>query len=67
MADGNIVYQGDAIGSAAYFSRISTDRWRFACPSKYNPADFYMKLLSVKYPMEQADIDKVTYLREKHD
>lgn len=57
MADGHIVYQGDAKNSIDYFKKI--DR---PVPAKTNPADFFMKLLSINYPKQQADEEKLTYL-----
>lgn len=57
MADGHIVYQGDAKNSIDYFKKI--DR---PVPPKTNPADFFMKLLSINYPKQQADEEKLTYL-----
>ena len=45
MADGNIVYQGDAKESVKYFMDIKMPVPQFA-----NPADYFMKLLSINYP-----------------
>jgi ABC-type multidrug transport system ATPase subunit len=47
MADGHIVYQGDAKDSIQYFKKIERPVPQFA-----NPADFFMKLLSIKYPKQ---------------
>ena len=57
MADGYIVYQGEAKKSPLYFSSIG-----FYCPTFANPADYYMKRLSINYPKTQFDEDKITYL-----
>lgn len=45
MADGHIMYQGDAKASVDYFKKIDRPVPQFA-----NPADFFMKLLSINYP-----------------
>ena len=50
MADGYIVYQGDAKQSIQHFKMINRPVPRFA-----NPADFFMKILSVKYPKTAED------------
>lgn len=61
MADGNIVYQGDAKASVKYFEGIGMPVPRFA-----NPADFFMKVLSIKYPKEQEDLDKLEKLNRSY-
>ena len=45
MCDGNIVYQGDAKKSVDYYKLIN-----YPVPQFANPADFFMKLLSINYP-----------------
>ena len=67
MADGHIVYQGEAMKSASYFTSISSDQFKFNCPKFANPADFSMRILSVNYPMSDDDTKKVEYLKEKYD
>lgn len=57
MADGNIVYQGDAKASTGYFKQISMPVPQFA-----NPADYFMKTLSINYPKQEADIKKMETL-----
>ena len=57
MCDGHIVYQGDAKYSPEYFRKIDRPVPKFA-----NPADFFMKLLSINYPKMPADEEKITYL-----
>jgi len=46
LADGNLIYQGQAKLSHEYFSSIG-----FECPIYKNPADYYMKAFSVTYPI----------------
>lgn len=62
MCDGNIVYQGDAKHSVTYFKKI--DR---PVPTQCNPADFFMKLLSINYPKKDADNEKITYLNRYYN
>ena len=57
MADGHIVYQGDAKDSVAYFKFIDRPVPQFA-----NPADFFMKLLAITYPKRVEDEEKINYL-----
>ena len=57
MADGNIVYQGDAKASVEYFRQIQRP-----VPQYANPADFFMKLLSINYPKQTEDEEKMVYL-----
>ena len=57
MADGHIVYQGDAKASVEYFKKIDRPVPQFA-----NPADFFMKLLSINYPKGPKDEEKLDYL-----
>ena len=58
MCDGNIVYQGLAQDSAAYFG--------IGKGSYLNPADYFMKELSVNYPKKQADFEKIKKLVDKY-
>lgn len=44
MADGHIVYQGDAAGSVDYFKSIN-----YICPTYSNPADYFLKILDVPF------------------
>ena len=57
MCDGHIVYQGDAKYSPEYFRKIDRPVPKFA-----NPADFFMKLLSINYPKMPEDEANVQYL-----
>jgi hypothetical protein len=57
MSDGNIVYQGVANESPVYFESIGLPLGRFA-----NPADSFMKVLSVNYPKLKADEEKLDLL-----
>jgi ABC-type multidrug transport system ATPase subunit len=50
MADGNVVYQGDAAKSPTYFRSI-----RYEMPRFSNPADVFMKILAVNYPKSEED------------
>lgn len=37
------------------------------CPRFANPADFFMKVLSVQYPKKEADIKKIEFLKNAYD
>lgn len=45
LQDGHMVYQGTAKDSASYFGSIG-----YQCKRTQNPADYYMRILSVNYP-----------------
>ena len=57
MVDGNIVYQGLANKSPEYFRSIGFKFEKFA-----NPADIFMKILSVNYPKRDVDVQKLDLL-----
>ena len=50
MADGHIMYQGLAKDSVHHFAKIG-----FVCPIHSNPADYFMRVLSVSYPKTSDD------------
>lgn len=50
MTDGHIVYQGDAKKSVEHFKLINRP-----IPRHSNPADYFMKVLSVRYPKLPED------------
>lgn len=62
MIDGYIIYQGQASRITAYFKKIG-----FPCPRFSNPADFYMRILSVEYPKTEKDEKKIKYLLDKYN
>lgn len=57
MCDGHIVYQGKASDSSTYFKNINIPLPRFA-----NPADFYMKILTINYPKQSNDEMKIEFM-----
>lgn len=61
MADGHIVYQGDAQDTTSYFSKIG-----FNCPNFANPADYFLKRLTINYPKQKFDKDKIAFLRQQY-
>jgi ATP-binding cassette, subfamily G (WHITE), eye pigment precursor transporter len=61
MADGHIVYQGDAAKSPAYFRSLKYDMPKFA-----NPADVFMKILAINYPKGPVDEEKIRYLKQAY-
>lgn len=62
MADGNIVYQGLANEAPAYFSKLGFNFSKFS-----NPADIFMKVLSVNYPKEKEDTQKLELLISSYE
>lgn len=56
MSSGHIVYQGDAKLSAPYFRSIG-----FKLPEFSNPADTYMRILSVHFPPTPKDKRKTDF------
>jgi hypothetical protein len=54
MMDGYIVYQGPCKDSTAHFAKMG-----MVCPLQTNPADFYMRVLSVNYPKQPSDEARV--------
>lgn len=57
MADGNIVYQGLANRAPRYFDQIGYNVGKFA-----NPADIFMRIISVNYPKMDEDEEKLNNL-----
>jgi len=50
MADGNTVYQGIANEAPAFFTKIGFKFAKFS-----NPADIFMRVLSINYPKSEID------------
>eukprot|EP00347_Sterkiella_histriomuscorum_P004140 403361602 len=61
MCDGNIVYQGLAKQSTQYFGKHGIN-----CPRFANPADFFIRVLTINYPKEQNDQKKIQYLTKAY-
>ena len=64
MVDGHIVYQGTASDSVRYSSTLGCPIHKFE-----NPADVYMRHLSITYPKTEEDdknIQKMVNLYETH-
>ena len=62
MAEGQIVFQGTARKAVNYFSKIG-----YQIPSFSNPADHFIKTLTVSYPKTNSDIDKLDYFNHMYD
>eukprot|EP00347_Sterkiella_histriomuscorum_P007150 403350075 len=62
MCDGNLVYQGDAAQSTIYFNQLG-----ILCPKFANPADFFMRILTINYPKTEKDEEKIQFLNEKYN
>ena len=61
MADGYTVFQGDAGESMDYFRSLNFD-----VPRLCNPADYFMKVLSINYPKKEEDEKKLTLLNNAY-
>lgn len=59
--DGFIVYQGHARDSTVHFGRLGMQ-----CPVTSNPADFFMKILSINYPKQEEDEGRIKVLNEHY-
>jgi hypothetical protein len=57
MADGNIVYQGIANRAPRYFDSIGFNIGKYT-----NPADIFMRIVSINYPKEPEDEEKLDKL-----
>ncbi|CDW89923.1 abc transporter family protein [Stylonychia lemnae] len=62
LADGYIIYQGEAKLSHEYFCSIG-----FECPPYSNPADYFMKAFSVQYPLKDNDLLKIEHLKSSYN
>ncbi len=62
MMDGYVVYQGKAKESTSYFAQLG-----HICPTMSNPADFYMKILSVNYPKGEEEEKKIGFLMSSYN
>lgn len=62
MCDGNIVYQGIATESTNYFKSMG-----YKVRQYDNPTDVFMRILSINYPKQQEDEDKITKLVTKYE
>lgn len=49
LADGRVAYMGELIKAPGYFKKLG-----YTCPTKFNPADFYVKLLGIT-PGEEVE------------
>jgi energy-coupling factor transporter ATP-binding protein EcfA2 len=61
MMDGNIAFQGYACQLAPYFLKLGQP-----CPTFQNPSDFYMKKLSVSYPLSKDDMERSSYFDKEY-
>lgn len=62
MVDGHIAYQGKASQSVGHFAKIG-----FNCPVHSNPADYFMRVLSVNYPKTEEDESVIKVLVTGYD
>jgi hypothetical protein len=59
LADGNCVYQGEAVESAKYFRKLG-----FNLPHFSNPADHFMRILFVHHPKSDKEVRKLDFFKE---
>ncbi|KAK9806141.1 hypothetical protein WJX72_003105 [[Myrmecia] bisecta] len=52
LSEGKTMYFGPAAEATSYFAR-----WGFACPPQYNPADFFLDLISMDYRTSEAETE----------
>jgi ABC-2 type transporter len=62
MMDGHIVYQGRARDSTTHFLKMGMN-----CPIHSNPADYYMRILSVNYPKHEEDETHIKIFTDHYD
>ena len=62
MSEGNIVFQGTAMRSQRYLTKLGFEFKPFR-----NPTDEFMKILAVTYPKSAEEVKKLKYLIEKYD
>ena len=48
LARGKVIYFNDASKTVDYFTRISDATNDYRCPEMSNPADFFMKIMSIE-------------------
>lgn len=61
MMDGYCVYQGDARNSVVFFGSHGHE-----LPAKYNPADFFMKPLTINYPKQESDLKRIASFNDMY-
>ena len=61
MCDGNIVYQGEAKSVTRYFNMMGMKINKYQ-----NPADFFMKILTISYPKTDEDQIKLDKLNNNY-
>lgn len=54
LMDGYCIYQGGAKESVEYFRKNG-----FEMKKAYNPADYFMKILTVNYPKKEEDLERI--------
>jgi ABC-type multidrug transport system ATPase subunit len=54
LSDGRMIFFGPADAALEYFSSLG-----YSCPSHFNPADFFLDILSVDYKTEESEKQSV--------
>ena len=62
MAEGNIIYQGAASRSESYFRKCG-----YPLPRYKNPADSFMKILSISFPPTPEETSRFLVLIDSYN
>lgn len=62
LAEGKVAYFGPATACVEHFGRIG-----FACPMKYNPADYMLQITSIDYSSPEAEANTRDSLSKIHE
>jgi ABC-2 type transporter len=62
MQGGRILYQGSTEEASSFFSRLG-----YHCPTAYNPAEFYSKLVSIDSAEPKQSLLKVQTIFERYE
>ncbi|CAB4026460.1 white-like, partial [Paramuricea clavata] len=61
LAEGRITYLGPSNEAVSYFGSIG-----FPCPGNYNPADFFIRTLTVNPTEYEQSIERIKYVCDKY-
>lgn len=64
MIDGNIAFQGYTQECVSYFEKIGPS---YTCPTWSNPADFYIKKLSINYPKDEDTKTRINLFNDSYN
>ncbi|XP_028399589.1 ABC transporter ATP-binding protein/permease wht-1-like [Dendronephthya gigantea] len=61
LAEGRITYLGPSSEAVSYFGSIG-----FPCPENYNPADFFIRTLTVNPTEYEQSVERIKYVCDKY-